>query len=211
VYELVVDNSVTSVMVNAKASSAKSTVIGGGLVLLTDQVTPVTITVVSEAGTSKTYLISISKMTGGQTGVKEETTVSSTTYIFDNHIKGVGERTEYADFMSRISVKGGSLIILDKNGAAVSSGSIATGMTAVLKDNSGVTVSEYKIMVRGDATGDGKINSADALAVQRHIVETRTMEGVNFDASDINQDGRVNSLDVLYIQKHIVGSYTIVN
>ena len=93
----------------------------------------------------------------------------------------------------------------------MTSGIVATGMTAVLRDNSGATVSEYKIMVRGDATGDGKINSADALAVQRHIVETRVMEGVNLDASDINQDGRVNSLDVLYIQKHIVGSYEIVN
>ncbi|MBQ4651053.1 MAG: SH3 domain-containing protein [Firmicutes bacterium] len=211
VYELVVDSSVSSVTVNAKASSSTSTVIGGGLVLLTDQVTPVTITVVSAAGTSKTYLISISKMSGGQTGIKEETTVSSSKYIFDNYIKGVSERTEYADFISSITVKGGILAVLDKNGLAVTSGIVATGMTAVLRDNSGATVSEYKIMVRGDATGDGKINSADALAVQRHIVETRVMEGVNLDASDINQDGRVNSLDVLYIQKHIVGNYEIVN
>lgn len=210
-YELVVDSSVTSVNIKAKASSSTSAVTGGGVVLLNDQITPVVINVVSAAGTVKTYTISISKMAGGQSGTTEETTVLSSKYIFDTYIKGVNERTEYADFMSHITVKGGTLTVTDKNGLAVSSGIVATGMTATLRDKAGNTVYEYKIMVRGDATGDGKINSADALAIQRHIVESRVMDVPYTDAADINQDGRVNSLDVLYVQKHIVGSYTIEN
>ena len=63
--------------------------------------------------------------------------------------------------------------------------------------------------MRGDTNGDGKINSADALAIQKHIVESRELKKAYLDAADINRDGRVNSLDVLYVQKHIVGSYTI--
>ena len=208
-YELVVDSVVSSVNITAKASASGSKVTGTGLVNLTQQVTPVNITVKAANGDTRVYTIYISRMSGGQTGGQPG--LSSSKYIFDNYVKGIDERTEYSDFVSKVAVKDGSLTIEDKNGNAVTSGIISTGMKAVLKDTAGKKVSEYTVLIRGDINGDGKTNSADALAVQRHIVETRTLENVYLEAADINQDGRVNSLDVLYVQKHIVGSYTIVN
>ena len=208
-YELVVDSVVSSVNITAKASASGSKVTGTGLVTLTQQVTPVNITVKAANGDTRVYTIYISRMSGGQTGGQPG--LSSSKYIFDNYVKGIDERTEYSDFVSKVAVKDGSLTIEDKNGNAVTSGIISTGMKAVLKDTAGKKVSEYTVLIRGDINGDGKTNSADALAVQRHIVETRTLENVYLEAADINQDGRVNSLDVLYVQKHIVGSYTIVN
>ena len=84
-------------------------------------------------------------------------------------------------------------------------------MKAVLYDSKGEKLSEYAVVIREDTSGDGKINSADALAIQKHIVESRPLKNTYLDAADINGDGRVNSLDVLYVQKHIVGSYTIVD
>ena len=209
-YELVVDSSITSVNITANASASSASVTGAGIVTLTEQVTPVTITVQSGSGNTRTYTIYISRMSGGQTG-ESETIISGTDYIFDSYVKGVNERTEYDEFMSKVTVKGGSINVEDKNGQSVTSGIIATGMKAVLKDKIGNIVSEYKVLIKGDINGDGKTNSADALAVQRHIVETRVLEDVYLEAADINQDGRVNSLDVLYVQKHIVGSYTIEN
>ena len=67
----------------------------------------------------------------------------------------------------------------------------------------------YPIVVKGDINGDGKINSADPLSIQKHIIRTARLKDAYLEAADINEDGRINSLDVLYTQKHIVGSYKI--
>lgn len=64
---------------------------------------------------------------------------------------------------------------------------------------------------RGDINGDGKIDEADALAIQKHITGESKLEGKYLDAADVNGDGRVNSLDVLFVKKHIVGKYSISN
>ena len=63
--------------------------------------------------------------------------------------------------------------------------------------------------VRGDVNGDGKIDEADTLAIQKHITDKSPLKGVSLEASDLNGDGRVNSLDVLFIKKHIEGKYSI--
>lgn len=209
-YELVVDKDVIFVNINAAVSSSTSTMTGGGMVILTSDITKAEIIVTAASGQTRTYTVTISKMTGGQTG-EEEPAITSSEYIFDTYLKGVNELTELDEFAGNIQVTGGQAVIKNAKGEIVSEGKIATGMSVVLQDKSGLPVIEYKVVIRGDVSGDGKINSADALGIQRHIVESRVMEGAYLEAADINQDGRVNSLDVLYVQKHIVGSYTIEN
>ena len=142
---------------------------------------------------------------------EEEPAITSSEYIFDTYLKGVAELTAIDEFAGNVQVTGGKLVVSSAKGEIVTDGNIATGMSVILQNNSGEPVIEYKVVIRGDVSGDGKINSADALGIQRHIVESRLMEGAYLEAADINQDGRVNSLDVLYVQKHIVGSYTIEN
>lgn len=67
----------------------------------------------------------------------------------------------------------------------------------------------YKIVVKGDNTGDGEINSSDALAVLQHSVESAVMEDeCVLNASDLNNDGAVNSSDALAILQIAVGSRT---
>ncbi len=209
-YELVVDKSVTSVNITAKISAASATCSGGGQISLGTGTTLATIKVTSSSGEVRNYYISISREEGGQTG-GDTPQISSTKYVFDTYLQGVDEKVTYSTFISNIKVTNGQLSVINANGATVTSGNIATGMSAVIKDSSGKITSQYQIVVRGDINGDGKINSADALAIQRHIVESRIIKDAYLAAADINQDGRVNSLDVLYVQKHIVGSYTIKN
>lgn len=64
----------------------------------------------------------------------------------------------------------------------------------------------YTIVVRGDNTGDGKINSSDALAVLQHSVQQAVMqEDYLINASDVNFDGKINSSDALSILQISVG------
>ena len=209
-YELVVDKDAAFVNISAAANSSSSVVTGGGLIILTSDITKAEIIVTSASGQSRTYTVTISRMAAEKPG-EEEPAITSSEYIFDNYLKGVDELTAIDEFAGNVQVTGGKLVVSSAKGEIVTDGNIATGMSVILQNNSGEPVIEYKVVIRGDVNGDGKINSADALGIQRHIVESRLIEGPYLEASDINQDGRVNSLDVLYVQKHIVGSYTIEN
>ena len=207
-YELVVDKSTSYVIVTAKTSSSSASMTGAGKVTLAGDTTIIKIKVTSGSGEKRTYTITVSKEENGQSQ-QGETRLSSSKYTFDDCVRGIGEKVSYSTFIKNITVTDGRLDVVNSSGAVITSGTMSTGMKAVLYDSKGEKLSEYSIVVRGDTNGDGKINSADALAIQKHIVESRELKNAYLDAADINGDGRVNSLDVLYVQKHIVGSYTI--
>ena len=73
--------------------------------------------------------------------------------------------------------------------------------------------SEYKIAVRGDANGDGKVSLTDLVQLRKHIVgwknpETGFVEnktGVYFYAIDMNNDGMISLTDLVRVRKAIVG------
>ncbi|MEE0981289.1 MAG: dockerin type I repeat-containing protein, partial [Acutalibacteraceae bacterium] len=70
----------------------------------------------------------------------------------------------------------------------------------------------YKIVVRGDNNGDGKINSTDALAVLKHSVQSAVMEDDSkLNASDLDHNGSINSSDALAILQISVGTKIIAN
>nr|MCR4711442.1 dockerin type I repeat-containing protein [Clostridia bacterium] len=85
----------------------------------------------------------------------------------------------------------------------------ATGMTLVLTDSQGAEQNRLSIVVKGDNNGDGRVNSADALRVQRFSVGTLEMDEAQKAASDLNGDGRRNSADALLMQRYSVGAYEI--
>ena len=83
--------------------------------------------------------------------------------------------------------------------------SIGTGSKLVFLDDEDKVVSEYTVILYGDANGDGKINSVDLLVIQRHILRIQTFEGVYLKAGNAQRNGRnPTSVDLLIIQRHIL-------
>ena len=82
---------------------------------------------------------------------------------------------------------------------------VGTGSKIRLVDENGIIKMEYKILIYGDLSGDGKINSMDLLVLQRHILEIQKLEGIFMKAGNINKNGKnPSSLDSLIIQRHIL-------
>ena len=63
----------------------------------------------------------------------------------------------------------------------------------------------YTITKKGDPNGDGKIDSADLLSVQKHLLNVTALKEANLKAGDANSDNKIDSADLLKIQKYLLG------
>jgi len=72
-------------------------------------------------------------------------------------------------------------------------------------------VKSFNIVIYGDTSCDGIINSGDLLVVKKHLLKTKlfTNDAVK-EAADINQDGDINSGDLLLIKKHLLKKQIII-
>ena len=83
---------------------------------------------------------------------------------------------------------------------------VGTGSIIRIVDENEIIKMEYAVVIYGDVSGDGKINSTDLLVLQRHILEIEKLKGVFISAGNINKNGKnPSSLDSLLIQRHILG------
>lgn len=62
-------------------------------------------------------------------------------------------------------------------------------------------VDEIIAIVRGDADGNGLMNSRDVAATQKHLFEIKTLEAEYFMAADMNDDDDISSRDIAHMQK----------
>lgn len=81
---------------------------------------------------------------------------------------------------------------------------LGTGCKVRIKENGNI-LRDYRIVLYGDANGDGKINSVDLLVLQRHILQIQSMDDVFRVATNIKKNGKKpSSVDLLLIQRHIL-------
>ncbi len=117
-------------------------------------------------------------------------------------LMGVSVNTTVSVIQSSFS--GGSIAVFDKNGKAMDMTAIVgTGFKVSLISGSNV-VDELLIVVKGDLTGDGLINSRDIAALQKHVIETTLLSGAYLVAADINADELINSRDIGAVQRIII-------
>jgi len=98
--------------------------------------------------------------------------------------------------------------VVDRNNQVIpDQGNLGTGskITVTTADETII----FNIVVPGDITGTGNINSADLLAIRKHLLGTGTLTGLYLKAADINGDGKVNSADLLALRQHLLGQKII--
>ncbi len=124
-------------------------------------------------------------------------------------ITGVAPGTEVKDIKDSIEAVSGAntVTITDAKGNAKTSGAVGTGFIIKIKNTTDTT--SAKIVIKGDTSGDGKINALDLLQVQKSILGSYDLTEEQEKAGDASGDGKINALDLLQMQKSILGSYEI--
>ena len=101
--------------------------------------------------------------------------------------------------VSNLTSKLSGATVKKSNGDKVTSGNAATGYTVTYN---GIT---YIVTKLGDVTCDGIIDSADLLAIKKHLLGKTKLEDVDmFKAADATNDGIVDSADLLAVKKYLL-------
>lgn len=142
------------------------------------------------------------------TSISIETIIKSSGYtISDGYFTGLEPNQSISELISNISSIGGVATIFDSDGNNVTDDIVKTGYKIQISNNQ--TSKTYVMVLKGDTSGDGKINALDLLQVQKNILGLYTLSDAYLKAGDTSGDGKINALDLLQVQKNILGLYKI--
>lgn len=201
-YSIVVDESVSSVKINATTIDSKATITGGGTHTLKYGENTLTLTVKAENGSKLNYTINVYRdgeesLSPDQKPSTDEG-ISSNKYTIGKYVSGITPGTKADVVISNIKSTSGTVSVVNANGK-VNTGIVKTGDIVKTKTK------EYPIIIYGDVSGDGVISTLDLLYLQRHLLEVKKLTSVYLEAANTNrQNDGITTLDLLYMQRHLL-------
>lgn len=132
--------------------------------------------------------------------------VTAGSYTIDGgRVVGILPGISASDLCSALQSSGvGSIVKVYTADGAENTGVVGTGNLIQTYDGSGNATSKYEAVVKGDNSGDGKLNIVDVMKVQRHILGLEVLTGPYEKASDINGNGKIDVMDLLKMQRDIL-------
>jgi hypothetical protein len=90
------------------------------------------------------------------------------------------------------------------DGSAIPSGKyIGTGCKVKLGTRN------LTVVIKGDTTGDGLINTSDYIQVKKSFLKTYTFDQWAAMAAEVQENGRIDATDYIRIKLHFLGSLNI--
>ncbi len=94
-------------------------------------------------------------------------------------------------------------VVTDNSGNKIESGKLGTGYTVTIGEKT------FKVVKKGDTTGDGSVNILDAINVLNAIKGTIKLENEFKDAACMNNAENFNILDAIHVLNYIKGSANV--
>jgi hypothetical protein len=122
------------------------------------------------------------------------------TYIIDtshSYLKNVSPKTDLPTLLGNIEFGGGNTIkIINKNGIEFTSGYVGTGCKIILYNSKNEVIDLLTVVVKGDISGDGKVDSADISMMLTHI-GSNYLTGAYYLAANLHEGSElINSADI---------------
>lgn len=67
----------------------------------------------------------------------------------------------------------------------------------------------FRIVIYGDANGDGKISALDYVKIKNYIMSSGDLSGSYKLAADVNKDGNITAVDYVNVKNYIMGSSSL--
>lgn len=111
----------------------------------------------------------------------------------------------YKNLIDSITIKNTTISVKDLSNLLVTNNQSPIGTNYKFVTNN----KTYTIILKGDITGDGTVNSADLLKIVKHLKGSSILNSGQKSASDCTNDNVINSADLLKIVKYLKGTTTI--
>lgn len=219
-YMLIVEGEVSTAVINLGTASAKSTASVNGVAVVNGTASiplnvgdnAIAITVTAQNGSTRTYNARVVRKDPGAppTLVTQSFSVNA-----DNSVSGINPLTAANQVQQLIAQLASSsadyqVIIVKADGSPFTADQLAgTGSIIKFIRNGYEASSQYRVIIYGDSTGDGEINTIDMNVIYKHILNRSLISSYYLTASDANHDGEVNTIDLNLIYKHILSRLTI--
>ncbi len=116
----------------------------------------------------------------------------------------VSQGTTVSNLLKSSELREKNAVCTSYSGKVVTSGKIGTGAHVTVK----TTGDKYDIVLTGDVTGEGNINSKDIDTMCNALVGNISFNSIQSFAADVNKDGTVDLLDLLCDEELTKGKYT---
>ena len=203
-FDLNLDSSTTSIDIAASKVSNKATISGTGSIALSGTKQQVVLTVTAANGDIRKYNINITR-----DNTQQAIDISEILRVLNikndgNYIYGYELNTDITSIIKSITSKESKAKVTyyNKDKQLKTSGIIASGDIINIKTDR--EEKSYSLIVYGDVTGDGKISSADYIAIKNHIMDVKKLSDIEKVWADANKDGNVTSADYITIKNHIM-------
>ena len=125
----------------------------------------------------------------------------------DQYITNINLGTTAAHMIAAIKSSGGDVIITTDGKNISGQEKLGTGDIATIKANG--QEKSYRIVIRGDANGDGEIDAVDYVKIYKYIMGGSSLNGSYSIAADVNNDGTVDAIDYVKLYKYIMNGGTL--
>lgn len=209
-YSVTVAQGVESFTVNANAYLSSCSIKGRGVYNLEHGENTIKVQAVSERGDVRDYYLTVTRSgEPGDPADKPEANMTSNTLKVDssyvtNADPQKGQNT-VTYLNENLQLPEGYKLVVFVDGKTVTSGVVGTGakLSLFYKEETESTL-DYYLLIYGDASGDGLVNSHDTMAVYRYILGLTQPSDLVKQAMDVNKDSLVNSHDMMGIYRHIL-------
>ena len=109
--------------------------------------------------------------------------------ITSGRISGIRSGTTLAQLKKKINYGDYDITAINHLKKTTSSGTVGSGWELIF--SGGGRELRYFTVVTGDVTGEGQVNSRDYDKIAEHITGGEKLDGIRFEAADINSDGQI--------------------
>ena len=206
-FDVVVESNTESIDIAATKVNSGASINGTGGVSIPNDKNTINIIVTAANGDKRTYKINVTKKTNNGTDVALDISEILRTLKINNdgtYITGIALNTDVSNIIKSITDKEplATVTYTDKDNKAKTSGIIASGDKLKIKTNR--EEKTYIMVIYGDVNGDGKITSADYIAIKNHIMDVKKLSKDEQKYADPSKDNKVTSADYIAIKNHIM-------